>query len=143
MPAVALYRLPGATPDVETVLEPGELITAVLLPISEAARRSTYLKIRDRGSFEWALVSVAAGLALEGERIKEALIAVGGVATKPWRLPEVESALRGHKPDPSLIRQAAARAGEGAVLRAGNGFKLDLMRRAVARALEQALGAAA
>jgi xanthine dehydrogenase YagS FAD-binding subunit len=133
----ALYRLPGDTPHIETVLEPGELITAVLLPVCDAARRSAYLKIRDRGSFEWAVVSVAAGLALEGDRIKEARIAVGGVATKPWRLPEIEAALRGRSVDAALFRAVAARAGDGAVLRAGNGFKLALMRRAVARALEQ------
>lgn len=135
-----LYRLPGDTPHIETVLEPGELITAVSLPISDAARRSAYLKIRDRGSFEWAVVSVAAGLALEGDRIREARLAVGGVATKPWRLPDVEAALRGRAASAALFREAASRAGEGAVLRAGNGFKLELMRRAVARALEQVGG---
>ena len=134
----ALYRLPGDTPHIETVLEPGELITAVALPVSDAARHSAYLKIRDRGSFEWAVVSVAAGLAREGDRIKEARIAVGGVATKPWRLPEIEAALEGRSVSAALFRDAAAHAGEEAVLRAGNGFKLALMRRAVARALEQA-----
>ena len=137
----ALYHMPNETPHIETVLERGELITAVLLPFSEAARRATYLKIRDRGSFEWALVSVAAGLVLEGGLIKEARIAVGGVATKPWRLAEIEVALRGRPATFEAFREIAAHAGEGAVLRPGNGFKLALMRRAVARALAQAGGA--
>jgi xanthine dehydrogenase YagS FAD-binding subunit len=142
MPLNALYRLPEATPHIETVLEPGELITAVTLPIADAARRAVYLKIRDRGSFEWAVVSVAAGLDLEQGRIRDSRIAVGGVATKPWRLPEIETALRGRAVGEELFREAADKAGDGAALRPGNGFKLALMRRAVMRALVQAAGAA-
>ena len=131
----SLHRLPGETPHIETVLEPGELITALSLPFSAAARHSTYLKIRDRGSFEWALVSVAAGLDLEGDRVRAARIAVGGVATRPWRLPEVEQALVGRTASADTFRSAAEGAGRDADPRPGNQFKLTLMRRAVARSL--------
>ncbi|MBO0712567.1 MAG: xanthine dehydrogenase family protein subunit M, partial [Acetobacteraceae bacterium] len=89
------YRLPGETPHIETILEPGELITAVLVPASEAARGSRYLKIRDRASFEFALVSCAAALVVDNGAIRDARLALGGVAPLPWRMPAVEAALRG------------------------------------------------
>src|SRR5438105_3615334 len=87
---IDLYRLPDATPHIETVLEPGEVISAITVPANTAARRSHYVKVRDRASFEFAVVSAAVALDMEGARIRRARIACGGVGTKPWRLPAVE-----------------------------------------------------
>ena len=97
VPLAELHRLPGDSPHLETVLEPGELITAVIIPASALARRSHYLKIRDRTSFEFALVSAAVALELDGGLIRQARVAAGGVATKPWRLARVEEALTGQR----------------------------------------------
>src|SRR5690349_5754861 len=88
-----LHRLPGATPHLETVLEPGEVIAAIFVPASPLARRAHYLKVRDRASFEFAVVSAAVGLDMDGDRIREARVALGGVGTRPWRVPQVETAL--------------------------------------------------
>lgn len=131
-----LHRQPGDTPHLETLLEPGEVITAVAVPVNAAARRSHYLKIRDRASFEFALVSVAVGLELDGDRIREARVAVGGVGTKPWRLPTVETALQGECLDPARLRAPAALATEGARGHGHNDFKIELMQRAIVRAIE-------
>ncbi|MBV9539305.1 MAG: xanthine dehydrogenase family protein subunit M [Acidisphaera sp.] len=130
------HRLPGNTPHIETVLQPGEIILAVQVPASAAARNSHYIKIRDRASFEFALVSCAVALVVQDGRIVDARLALGGVAHKPWRLPQVEAALRGQQAGPESFAAAAARAGEGAQPASENGFKVTLAQRAVRRALE-------
>jgi xanthine dehydrogenase YagS FAD-binding subunit len=121
----------------ETVLEPGELITAIEVPASAAARRSHYLKLRERASYEFALVSAAVGLDLDGAVIREARIALGGVAAKPWRLRETEAALQGVAlaDEPALRRAVDAGFAEARPLRR-NGFKVELAKRAVIRALQ-------
>jgi xanthine dehydrogenase YagS FAD-binding subunit len=138
VPLADFHRLPGDSPHIETVLEPGEVIAAVTVPASPAARRSHYLKVRDRASFEFALVSVAVALDMAGDRIRQAGIALGGVGTKPWRVPQVEAALAGARLDPAALRSAAALAAEGARGRGHNGFKIELMQRAIVRAVETA-----
>jgi xanthine dehydrogenase YagS FAD-binding subunit len=135
VPLNDFYRLPGDTPQQETVLAPGELVTAVLLPPAGMEERSHYLKLRDRASFEFALVSAAVVVARDGDRIRTARIAMGGVGTKPWRLPQVEAALSGAPATRDRIADAAARAGDGAHPLAENGFKVPLMQRALIRAL--------
>jgi xanthine dehydrogenase YagS FAD-binding subunit len=138
VPLVELHRLPGSTPHIDTVLEPGEVITAITVPTSPVARRSHYLKVRDRASFEFAVVSAAAALDMDGSRIRQARIALGGVGTKPWRVPQVEAALVGASLDPAALRPAAALAAEGAQGRRHNDFKIELMQRAIVRAVETA-----
>ena len=133
-----LHRLPGDTPHIEAALQPGEVIAAILVPASPAARRSHYLKLRTRASFEFALVSVAVGLNMDGQRIREARVALGGVATKPWRVPAVETALSGATLGSPEVRTAAARAAQGAQGRGHNDFKIELMQRAIVRAIETA-----
>ncbi|RCV49413.1 FAD binding domain-containing protein [Marinitenerispora sediminis] len=135
IPVEELHRLPGDSPHVETVLVPGELITAIEVPASRAARTSHYLKVRDRESFEFALVSAAVALDTDGGRIREARVAMGGVGPKPWRMRGVERALAGAACDPAVLRAAAARAADGTAPRPGNAFKPELMRRTVLRAL--------
>ena len=132
-----LHRPPGATPEVETQLAPGELITAIDLPADRRRGRSHYLNGRDRASFEWSIASAAVALDLDGGTVRDVRIAVGGVATTPWRLPQVEAALRGRRLTPELARGAAALAAEGAVPRGRNLYKVELIRRTVARALEE------
>lgn len=132
------HRLPGDTPHVETTLAPGELITAVSVPASRAAMRSHYLKVRDRASFEFALVSAAVAVDAGAGTIHDIRVAAGGVGTKPWRLPEVEDALRGRPLTPKTLADAAALAGQGAKPASQNGFKQVLLRRAVLRALQTA-----
>ncbi|MBV9783391.1 MAG: xanthine dehydrogenase family protein subunit M [Acidisphaera sp.] len=129
------HRLPGDTPQIETVLQPGELITALVVPPSAAARRSAYLKVRDRASFEFALVSAAVALEMQGNTIADARIAMGGVGTKPWRLPAVEAALRGQAATPENFTAAAGLAVEGAMPAGKNDFKVKLMQRTLVRAL--------
>lgn len=136
------YRLPGDAPHLEADLQPGEVITAIEVPATAASRRSHYLKVRDRASFEFALVSAAVGLDLDGTTIREARIAMGGVGTKPWRMPQVEAALRGARLEAAVLRSAAARATEGANPRAHNRFKLELMQHTLVRALETVGGLA-
>jgi xanthine dehydrogenase YagS FAD-binding subunit len=103
-----LHRLPGDTPHIETVLEAGEIIAAITVPASPVARRSHYLKVRDRASFEFAVVSAAVALDMDGSRIQQARVALGGVGTKPWRASRVEAALAGASLDPAALRRAAA-----------------------------------
>ena len=132
-----LYRLPGASPHRETTLSPGELITGV--QVADAVRfapRSTYLKIRDRASFEFAVVSVAAALRLEGGVVVEARLAAGGVAPMPWRLSRSEAGLIGSRPTSDAWAAAAEVAIEGARPLAHNGFKIELLRRAIVRVLQ-------
>jgi xanthine dehydrogenase YagS FAD-binding subunit len=138
VPLIDLYRLPDATPHIETVLEPGEVIAAITVPANPAARRSHYLKVRDRASFEFAVVSAAVALEMDGGRIRQARIALGGVGTRPWRVPRVETALVGVSLDPAALRPAAALAAEGAQGRGHNDFKIELMQRAIVRAVETA-----
>src|SRR5262245_33913182 len=137
-----LYRRPETTPEVETVLEPGELIAAVDVQTSPPGWRSHYLKLRDRASFEWALVSVAAGLEVDGDRMREVRLAMGGVGTVPWRLRHVEAALEDQPLEPDAIRRAALLAIDGARPRPRNAFKLELMPRAIVRAVTVAGGLA-
>src|SRR5918911_2550613 len=138
VPLADFHRLPDAAPHVETVLEPGEVIAAVTVPGTSAARRSHYLKVRDRASFEFAVVSVAVALDMDGDRIRQARIALGGVGTKPWRVPRVEAALTGGGLDRAVLRRAAALAADGAQGRGHNDFKIELMQRAIVRAIETA-----
>ncbi len=132
-----LHRLPEDRPDVETALEPGELITAVQLPPSDVAARSTYRKVRDRTSYAFALVSVAAALELDGDTIADARLALGGVAPKPWRAWRAEEALRGRPAtEASFLAAADAELADARPL-AGNAFKVDLTRRTIAAVLQQ------
>jgi xanthine dehydrogenase YagS FAD-binding subunit len=135
MPVRDFHRLPGDTPQIETSLQPGELITAILVPATPAARRSFYLKVRDRASFEFALASAAVAIEVRDGTIGDVGIAAGGVGTKPWRLPEVEAALRGRPLSDDTLRTAAMQAGQGARPASQNGFKLPLLRNTVLRAL--------
>jgi xanthine dehydrogenase YagS FAD-binding subunit len=137
-----LYRLPGDTPHLEHTLEPGELIVAVEVPHGAYAQRARYLKVRDRASYEFALVSVAAALAIEDGVIRAARLAAGGVATMPWRLRASEEALIGQRADGSAWQAAADRAIEGARPLSGNHFKVELLRRTVVRALDMTGGPA-
>jgi xanthine dehydrogenase YagS FAD-binding subunit len=118
VPLVDFHRLPEDTPHIETVLEPGEVIAAIVVPANSAARRSHYLKVRDRASFEFAIVSAAVALDMDGDRIRQARVALGGVGTKPWRVPQVEAALAGTSLDPAALRKrrrSAPRVPRGAV----------------------------
>jgi len=132
-----LYRLPGETPERETCLAPGELITGVQVPdATRFSGRSIYLKIRDRASFEFAIVSIAAALQIKDGKIVEARLAAGGVAPLPWRLDRTEAALVGRILDAPTIDAAGDMALEHARPLADNGFKVALLRNAVIRALQ-------
>ena len=135
LPIAAFFRQPGTTPNVEHDLRPGELIVAVEVPAGPHTRRSGYLKVRDRQSYEFALASAAVALDIRDGVISSARVAAGGVATVPWRLPAVEDALRGRPPSPGLWTDAVAHAADGAKPLAGNGFKVELLRRTLARQL--------
>jgi xanthine dehydrogenase YagS FAD-binding subunit len=130
------YVLPDLTPHIENVLRPGELIVGVDVPVAPHARRSHYLKVRDRASFEFALASAAVGLDIQNGRVRSARIAMGGVGSKPWRMRAVEEALVGAAPGRTAWQAAAERALEGARPLARNGFKLELAKRTLVRALE-------
>ena len=136
VPFDEFHRLPGDHPERDTVLEPGELIVAVRLPPAAAgfAGNARYLKVRDRNSYAFAIVSAAAALRLEGGRIKEARLAFGGVAPKPWRARAAEEVLAGASPDRDAFERAAARAMEGAKGQGENDFKVELARRVAVRA---------
>jgi xanthine dehydrogenase YagS FAD-binding subunit len=131
------HRLPGDTPQRDTALERGDLIVAVEVPAQEAGRASHYLKVRDRQSYEFALVSTAAALATDGRRIRSARLALGGVAHKPWRLTAAETALRGASlDDVEALKSAIATSFADARPLAGNGFKVELAQRVGLRALQ-------
>lgn len=133
------HRLPGDTPQRDTVLEPGELILAIELPAEDFASHHAYLKLRDRASFAFALVSVAAALQLdENGQIRQARIALGGVAHKPWRRADVEASLVGQVATPEHFEAAAELLLKDAQPLAHNAFKVELARRAVVRALSTA-----
>jgi xanthine dehydrogenase YagS FAD-binding subunit len=131
------HRLPGDTPHIETVLEPGEMITAVIVP-PQPPGRQLYRKVRDRASYEFALVSVAVIVAAERATIIAARVAFGGVAHKPWRSPEAEAALTGRPATMATYRAAAEAAMKDAVGRGHNDFKIDLAKRALCRTLAHA-----
>jgi xanthine dehydrogenase YagS FAD-binding subunit len=142
VPIAEFHRLPGDTPQIDTNLKPDELILSIDLPRSPYAGHSHYLKVRDRMSYEFALVSVAAALELDGNTIRSARIVLGGVAHKPWQATAAEQTLIG-KPLGSAVFEAAGReAIAGAKPLRENAFKVDLVRRAVARALAEAGGVA-
>jgi xanthine dehydrogenase YagS FAD-binding subunit len=132
------HRLPGNTPQRDTDLQADEIVTAVELPARGFATNYTYLKLRDRLSYAFALVSIAAALELAGDSIKEARLALGGVAHKPWRDSAVEAALRGQAADQGTFSRAADLLLRDAKGFAHNGFKIELARRGIIRALTQA-----
>ncbi len=137
VPLVDFHCLPGDTPERETVLEPGDLVLAVRLPAAAAgfAAHARYLKVRERTSYAFAVVSAAAALRMDGGRIAEARIALGGVALKPWRAHAAEAVLAGAQPDAASFRRAAEAALADAKPSGDNAFKIELARRIVARAL--------
>jgi xanthine dehydrogenase YagS FAD-binding subunit len=138
IPFANLHRLPGETPNAETVLAPVDLITAFQIPAGPWTRRSLYLKIRDRQTYEFALASAAVALDMEGSKVREARIALGGVATVPWRSREAEDALAGKVLTEDVAETAAQAAFSSARPRAHNGFKVALGRATLVRALLQA-----
>jgi xanthine dehydrogenase YagS FAD-binding subunit len=135
IPLAEFHRLPGNTPQIETVLQPGELITSVDLPDSPFADRSHYLKVRDRTSYAFAVVSVAAALDISNGTMRNARIALGGVAHKPWRSLEAEKILVGAKPNEQTFRAAAEAALRGAKGYKDNAFKVELAKRSIVRSL--------
>ena len=136
MKLAEFHRLPGDTPEIETNLAPGEMIVAIDVPASAAARNSHYLKVRDRASFEFALVSAAVAMEVQHGAVSDIRIAAGGVGAKPWRLPEVEAALQGKPANDASFRTAAALAGADAHPASANAFKVTLLQRTVLRALQ-------
>jgi xanthine dehydrogenase YagS FAD-binding subunit len=138
IPIADFYLLPGTTPELETVLEPGDLITHVTLPKLPAGAKSYYLKLRDRASYEFALASAAIVMKQEGGRINFIRVAMGGVGTRPWRSTEAEAVLRGKAPTPENFRAAAEAALRGAKPQSQNGFKIELAKRCLAYAMKQA-----
>jgi xanthine dehydrogenase YagS FAD-binding subunit len=137
--AIADFHLvPGETPNRETVLEPGDLITHVELPAPKSGSKHFYLKLRDRASYEFALASAAVILEIANGTVTSARIALGGVGTKPWRSPEAESALAGQPANTANFRKAAEAAMRNAKPQSENGFKVELARRCLTHALETA-----
>ncbi|MDB5360219.1 MAG: xanthine dehydrogenase family protein subunit [Rhodospirillales bacterium] len=137
-----LHLMPNDHPDIETVLHPGELILAVSVPAGAWTRRSSYLKVRDRASFEFALTSAAVALDIQDGKIRAARVAAGGVGTKPWRLPAVEQALVGAPATTATWQRGGRLATAGAMPLRDNRFKVRLLRATVTRALEQVGGEA-
>lgn len=142
LPFTELHRLPLEHPEIDTVLEPGELITAVELPPLPCAKTSTYRKVRDRTSYAFALVSVAAALQMDGDRIADVRIALGGVAHKPWRASKAETALRNGPAAEETFRAAAIAELADAVPLRDNGFKVELAARLIIAVLGELAGAA-
>jgi xanthine dehydrogenase YagS FAD-binding subunit len=142
VPIGEFHRLPGDTPQDDTVIAPGELITAVDLPPSPFAAHAHYLKVRDRASYAFALVSVAAALELQGSAVSDVRLVLGGVAHKPWRAVAAEAELRGQALTEAVVKKAAEAAVEGAQPYPDNAFKVELAQRAVTRALRIAGGMA-
>lgn len=141
VPISEFFLLPGATPDRETVLQPGDLITHVSLPPAPGPR-STYLKLRDRASYEFALASAAVVVVLQGQTISHVRVALGGVGTRPWRSLAAEQVLTGARADDATFNTAAVAALQGAQPQSQNGFKVELARRCLVQALKTAtLGA--
>ncbi len=138
IPFAEFHRLPGDRPQLDSTLQPDELITAVDLPAKGFAQNYTYLKLRDRASYAFALVSVAVGLEMDGDTIEEARIALGGVAHKPWRNPEAEAMLKGQSASEEAFQAVADFILRGAQGFTHNTFKIELAKRAIPRALKQA-----
>lgn len=136
IPFAEFHRLPGDTPHLETVLMPGEMIAAIELPALPFAWRSHYLKVRDRTSYAFALVSAAVILDLNGDTIRSAHIAMGGVGTKPWRMPEAEQVLVGAPATNATFTAAADAALEGASPQQFNGFKVELAKATLKETLQ-------
>src|SRR5262249_40293643 len=132
------HLLPGTTPDRETVLEPGDLITHVTLPPPIASSQHVYLKLRDRASYEFALASAAVVLTIASGTVTYARIALGGVGTKPWRSAEAEAALTRRPANDSTFREAAEAALRAATPQSENRFKIELARRCLTQALRMA-----
>ncbi len=137
IPVEALHRLPGTTPEQESALQPGDLVVALRLPAAAAAfsAHSRYLKVRERTSYAFAVVSAAAALRIEGGTIRTARLALGGVAAKPWRAHAAEDILAGARPDEAVFRRAAEAALADARPSGDNAFKIELARRILVRAL--------
>ena len=140
LPFTDLHRLPGDHPEIETVLEPGELITAIELPALPIAAHSSYRKVRDRASYAFALISVAAALEVEGGQVKDVRLALGGVAHKPWRASKAEAALRGGAVTAEAFRAAAEAELADAVPLNDNGFKIELAKRTIVAVLADLAG---
>jgi xanthine dehydrogenase YagS FAD-binding subunit len=138
IPIVDFYVEPGAHPEIENVLEPGALIESVSIPIVARSKRSHYLKVRDRASYAFALVSAAVAIEVEDGIIKSARVGLGGVATKPWRSQEAEKALIGKRIGRDTYKLAAEAAVKGAKTYEHNAFKVELAKRVIVRALEKA-----
>ncbi|HEV2834726.1 MAG TPA: xanthine dehydrogenase family protein subunit M [Pyrinomonadaceae bacterium] len=138
IPIGDFHLLPGSTPNRETVLEPGDLITHVTLPRPIAGSKQVYLKLRDRASYEFALASAAVVITIAGGKVTRARIALGGVGTKPWRSPEAEAALVGKSADSTNFRNAAEAAMRDAKPQSENKFKIDLAKRCLTHALKMA-----
>lgn len=141
VPFAEFHLLPGTTPDRETVLEPGDLVTHVTLPPPIAGSKQLYLKLRDRASYEFALASAAVVLTIDGGKVSRARIALGGVGTKPWRSPEAEAALVGQETNEASFRKAAEAAMRDAKPQSQNGFKIELAKRCLTHALNTAANA--
>src|SRR5438270_3975841 len=140
IPIADFHRLPGTTPQIDTNLQPDELILSIDLPPSPYAAHSHYLKIRDRASYDFALVSVAAALEMQSGSIKSSRIALGGVAHKPWRANEAERALAGRTPATAVFEAAASEVLANARHYRDNAFKVEMTKRAIVRALSIAGG---
>lgn len=138
IPIAEFHLLPGSTPNRETVLEPGDLITHVTLPRPIAGSKQVYLKLRDRASYEFALASAAIVMTIAGGKVTRARIALGGVGTKPWRSPEAEAALVGRSADAVNFRKAGEAAMRNAKPQSENRFKIELAKRCLAHALQVA-----
>lgn len=137
IPIDDFYLLPGSSPEVEHPLERGELIVAIEVPPTPLAERSLYLKFRDRQSYEFALVSVAAAVDVRDGRVADVRLALGGVGTKPWRARRAEAALTGSPATREAFAEAAAAELEPAIAHKDNAFKIPMARRAMVRALDQ------
>ena len=132
------HLLPGNTPNRETVLEPGDLITHVTLPPPRSGSKQVYLKLRDRASYEFALASAAVVITIGGGNVTSARVALGGVGTKPWRSHEAETVLSGKTASAANFRSAAEAALRGAKAQSENGFKIELAKRCLVHALQTA-----
>jgi xanthine dehydrogenase YagS FAD-binding subunit len=142
VPIGEFHRLPGDRPDLDTTLQTGELILAVDLPPPLFSDHAHYLKVRDRASYAFALVSVAAALRMDGDTVKDARIALGGVAHKPWRANAAEQMLNGHPLTDARLREAASAAVADARAQRDNAFKIELAQRAIVRTVKLAAGQA-
>lgn len=138
IPLVEFHRLPNDTPHIDTNLQPDEVITAIDLPAEGFAKNSAYVKVRDRSSYAFAVVSAAAALTLDGDKIKDVRLALGGVAHKPWRIPEAEQEIIGMTADRTAFQKLAEAYLQGAKGFEHNAFKIELAKKTIVRALEEA-----